>query len=86
MAEKSEGYSGAEIEQAVISALFDAFYEDREVADHDIAKALAETVPLSRTMDKEIDALRSWCMTRARHASLPQTEVVGEARRKLELD
>jgi len=85
IAARSNGFNGAELEQVVISALFDAFYEGREVTDEDIFKAIGETVPLSKTMQEDIDALRDWCMTRARHASVRQAEVVQQARRKLEL-
>ncbi len=85
LARRSEGLSGAEIEQAIIAALFDAFSQKRDLADADVAKAMAETVPLSKTMDKEVNALREWAMTRARHASLRQDEVVARATQKLEL-
>ena len=85
LAEASPGLSGAEIEQAVISALFDAFYARREVTEGDIHKAIGETVPLSKTMREEVDALREWCATRARHASIRQEELVRQAKRKLEI-
>ncbi len=84
IAARTNGFSGAELEQVVISALFDAFYEGREVTDEDIFKAAGETVPLSKTMEEEIDTLRNWCTTRARHASVRQEEVVQQARRRLE--
>jgi ATP-dependent 26S proteasome regulatory subunit len=64
-----EGFSGAEIEQAITSALFDAFYQGREVSCDDVLGAMRSCVPLSRTMREEIDALRSWASTRARPAS-----------------
>lgn len=65
----TDGFSGAEIEQAVIAGLFNAFYEQRELTGWDITMAASETVPLSKTMQKEIDALRQWCHTRTRPAS-----------------
>lgn len=65
----SEGFSGSEIEQAVISALYDAFDAGRELCTEDIYKSLEETVPLSQTMQEEISALREWAKTRARWAS-----------------
>ncbi len=70
LVEASRGFSGAEIEQAIISALFDAFAEDRELATGHIHEALRQTVPLSRTMDEKLAQLRSWADGRARHASL----------------
>lgn len=76
VAEAAEGFSGAEIEQAVISGLFDAFYDDgREVTAEDILRALAETVPLSRTMEEDMERLRNWCLHRARPAT---TGEIGE--------
>lgn len=69
LADASEGFSGAEIEQAVIDALYDAYDEDRELTTQDILRALESTVPLSRTMSESIEELRDWAATRARHAS-----------------
>jgi len=86
LAVHSAGLSGAEIEQAVVSALFDAFSAGRDIATEDILKSLTETVPLSKTMEQEITSLREWAMSRARHASILQEEVATRARRKLELD
>lgn len=69
LAEKSANYSGSEIEQAIISALFDAFYNKQDLTTEGILRALQETVPLSVTMKEDIDYLRSWAKTRARYAS-----------------
>ncbi len=65
----SAGFSGAEIEQAVVSALYDAFYESRDLDSAGLAKALDETVPLSRTMEEGIQRLRAWASARARKAT-----------------
>ncbi|MCL2001034.1 MAG: AAA family ATPase, partial [Planctomycetes bacterium] len=70
LADVASGFSGAELEQAVISGLFDAFYDKgREVTTDDIMAAINETVPLSQTMLEEIDRLRDWCRARTRPAS-----------------
>ncbi len=69
MARRSEGFSGAEIEQAVISALYDAFEAGRDLLDQDIQEALASSIPLSHTMDVQISHLRNWARTHARPAS-----------------
>jgi SpoVK/Ycf46/Vps4 family AAA+-type ATPase len=66
----SEGFSGSEIEQAVISAMYDAFTAGREVETSDVRRALADTVPLSETLEEAIKELRDWAKTRARPASL----------------
>jgi len=63
-------YTGAEIEQAVISALY-ACFEDgkRTMKADDVVKALRATVPLGATMREEIEFLRRWGLERARNAS-----------------
>ncbi|HEV2210941.1 MAG TPA: AAA family ATPase [Verrucomicrobiae bacterium] len=66
----SPDFSGAEIEQAVISALFDAFYEHLELTSAHILTALGQTVPLAKTMSEQITAQRTWAHGRARNASL----------------
>ena len=66
----SPDFSGAEIEEAINSALYDAFHSRREVTSDDILAALAQTVPLARTMDEQISRLRHWADGRARNASV----------------
>lgn len=68
-AEESEKYSGAELEQVVVEALFNAFAEQRELSDHDIINTLRETVPLAITMDERLKELRDWARPRTRPAS-----------------
>lgn len=65
----SQGFSGAEIEQVVISGLYDAFEHGRPLTTEDLVRNLQETVPLSQTMAEHIAALREWSKTRARSAS-----------------
>jgi ATP-dependent 26S proteasome regulatory subunit len=74
LAEASGDFSGAEIEEAINSALYDAYYEKRELTTEHILTALGETVPLARTMDEQISRLRSWAEGRARNASVPREE------------
>jgi SpoVK/Ycf46/Vps4 family AAA+-type ATPase len=69
LAERTEGFSGAEIEQVIISALYDAFETDRELTDEDLCRNISQTVPLSQTMKEQITALRNWARTHARSAS-----------------
>ncbi len=85
LAAAADGFSGAEIEQAVISSLYDAFYLEREVTTDDILASLRETVPLSRTMNEQITALRSWAEGRARFASTTGAAAPSTPRRKLEV-
>lgn len=65
----SRGFSGAEIEQAVIGGLFRAYSESREVIQEDFEAETKASVPLSKTMSEEIESLRVWASTRTRPAS-----------------
>ena len=65
----SEGFSGAEIEQAIVSALFETFGQGRDIGSDDVARALQETVPLSTTMEEKITELREWAKHRTKPAS-----------------
>jgi SpoVK/Ycf46/Vps4 family AAA+-type ATPase len=85
LSKDSDGYSGAEIEQAVISSLYDAFLENRDINTQDIIKSIKQSVPLSVTMRENIDGIRDWARFRARCASSAQKETVGKKERKLEL-
>ncbi|MEU0788880.1 AAA family ATPase [Amycolatopsis sp. NPDC005961] len=65
LADVSAGYSGAEIEQAVLAGLVDAFAEKRPLRREDLVRAVKSTVPLSVTQADEILAIRNWAETRA---------------------
>ena len=69
LVDATEGFSGAEIEQAIVEAMFEAFSEDREVETTDVMCSIEDTVPLSRLMKDEINELRTWSKSRARLAS-----------------
>ena len=81
----SDGFSGAEIEEAIISGLFDAFSKGCELNTEILKTGLAETVPLSKTMSEELNRLRSWAQGRARPASGVVVPSAAEIRRKIEL-
>jgi SpoVK/Ycf46/Vps4 family AAA+-type ATPase len=78
-------FSGAEIEEAINSALYDAFYAKQELTTEHVLGALAETVPLAKTMDEQINRLRSWAEGRARNASVPRGKPGEEQPRRMEL-
>ncbi len=69
LAENSDKFSGAEIEQVVIDALFTAFAQEREVKTEDVVRAIRDTVPLARTMDERIKKLKEWARDRTRPAT-----------------
>jgi SpoVK/Ycf46/Vps4 family AAA+-type ATPase len=60
LAEASEGYSGAEIEQSIVSGLHKVFGTKRDLATQDVLEALQESPPLSVTMGEVISKLRAW--------------------------
>jgi SpoVK/Ycf46/Vps4 family AAA+-type ATPase len=62
-------YSGAELEQAVIAALYDAFDSGGDLTTEGLAKTVGEIVPLAITMREMIESMREWARTRARMAS-----------------
>ncbi len=71
----TQGFSGSEVEQAIVSALYDVFDQAREgdhyrdIGSDDIVASSAEIIPLSYTMKERIDYLREWARSRARMAS-----------------
>jgi SpoVK/Ycf46/Vps4 family AAA+-type ATPase len=65
----TNGWTGAEIEQCVISALTQARLEDREVTEQDLIGVAVKIIPLSRTMKEQISHIRAWAFERAVRAS-----------------
>jgi SpoVK/Ycf46/Vps4 family AAA+-type ATPase len=72
----AKGYSGAEIDAAVQTALYAAFSGKKPLTTQLLLDALAQTVPLSITRAEEIDALREWARTRAVPASAGESSQV----------
>lgn len=70
LAAKCEGFSGAEIEQAIIDAMFNAFDDGRrDFTTEDILQSLDDIVPLSKFMQEQVSRLRQWAEGRARTAT-----------------
>jgi len=69
LAAAGEGFSGSEIEQAIISALYDAFEKRKDITTEGIVQAMKDTYPLSVTMREAIEGRRQWAKGRARMAS-----------------
>ena len=65
----TEGWTGAEVEQCVVSAITKATLADRELAFDDLLRSAARIVPLSTTMKEKVDQLRDWARNRAAPAS-----------------
>jgi SpoVK/Ycf46/Vps4 family AAA+-type ATPase len=69
LAQRAEHFSGSELEQVVVSGLHAAFAAGRELEAVDLERALQQAVPLYRTYEERIKALRAWAQDRARPAS-----------------
>lgn len=78
VADRTDGFSGAELEQVVVAGLFEAFSERRPLALADVLQAAENTVPLSVTQLEKLIELRSWAMVRAVPATLPDAPVADE--------
>ena len=72
LAKASESFTGAEIEGAVMSAMYEAFDDGREFDTNDILDAVGETIPLAVMMKERILELREWAKLRARSAATLQ--------------
>jgi len=72
LAKATEGYNGAEIEQCVVAALFEAFNDKRALTMDDLMRAIGRMVPLSKTMKEQIKRIKSWAFNRAVLASKPE--------------
>jgi SpoVK/Ycf46/Vps4 family AAA+-type ATPase len=72
LAKATEGFSGAEIEQVVVGALYIAFDAGRDLQQKDLLNEAKQVVPLSVMMREEIDELRTWAELRARPATKPK--------------
>ena len=70
--EFTQGWTGAEIEQCVVSAITKAKLSDTTVTQQDLLTLSARSVPLSRTMKEQINHIRAWAFERAIKATPPK--------------
>jgi len=70
LVDMTEGWTGAEVEQCVVSAINRAKLADHALTFDDLMRSAARVVPLSRTMKEKVDHLRDWARDRAARASL----------------
>ena len=75
LSDKCEGYSGAEIEQSVQTAVVENYNRNGSVGMKDLEDAIDDTVPLSVTMEEKIFELREWAKSRCRPAT-PDSRVL----------
>ncbi len=69
LAAATKGWSGAEIEAAVKAARIEAWQEGRGFNEKDVIRNTVNMVPLSRTMEEQIQAIKDWSYQRAVPAS-----------------
>ena len=81
LGEACAGFSGAEIEEIVVSAMFDAFYEKTPLTTERLQTSIGQSVPLSKTMEEDVDRLRQWAHGRARQQAVQHGGVGNAARR-----
>jgi SpoVK/Ycf46/Vps4 family AAA+-type ATPase len=69
LVEGTEGFTGAEIEAAIVGALYRAYAAGTDLTTEEIQAELAATVPLSRSRAEDVAGLRAWARERAVWAS-----------------
>lgn len=62
-------FSGAEIEQVIVSGLYEAFDQNRPLEERDIFSAIGRSIPLATTMAEDIKKIKRWALDRAVKAS-----------------
>ena len=65
MANATEGFTGAEIEQAIVAAIYSAGARQQDISLKHMLKAIQTTVPISVTRAEDIESLRAWAQDRA---------------------
>ncbi|MBR1654468.1 MAG: AAA family ATPase [Clostridia bacterium] len=88
LANASEGYTGAEIEECVISSMFDSWFEGkREPKTEDIIKSMKSITPMSKgMMEQQVEALRKWskeASVRMANGTTANQETTGTFTRKI---
>ncbi len=74
LVEASAGYSGSELEEVLVTALYNAYDEgqgETDITTDGILAAMREVIPLSQTMRERLAGMREWAKSRARRASPP---------------
>ncbi len=85
LASITRGYSGSEIEEIVISSLYDAFDRGSDIDQKTLEASAGSMIPLSQTMQEEISTIREWAKLRARRATSGNEDDGNEKTRKIEM-
>ena len=85
LADAAIGFSGSEIEEIIVSALYDAFDKNEDINQSYIENAINSMIPLSQTMEEQIKGIREWAKIRAKKAGSIEWETENVAVRQLEI-
>ena len=85
LAESTKEFAGSELEEIIVSALYDAFDEGCDLKQEHLEKTVAGMIPLSKTMGDQIKGIREWAKIRAKKASNSSWEDETAGVRKLEM-
>lgn len=72
LVDRSAGYSGSELEEVIVTALYNAYDEgqgEMDITTEGLLTAMDEVIPLSQTMRERLSHMREWAKSRARRAS-----------------
>ena len=78
-------FSGSEIEEIIVSALYDAFDSGKQLEQGHIEAVVGTMIPLSQTMEEQIRGIREWAKLRARRASDIEWEEETTHKRQIEM-
>jgi len=82
---ESDGFSGAELEEAIRSGLFLAFHNDRELESDDVLAAIQGTNPLSKSRSSDLEEMKNWAEDNAINASETHKGARDQAGRQLNI-
>ena len=77
LVDRSAGYSGSELEEVIVTALYNAYDEglgETDISTDSMLTAMDEVIPLSQTMRERLSGMREWAKSRARRASPPDAD------------
>jgi SpoVK/Ycf46/Vps4 family AAA+-type ATPase len=83
--EASKDFSGAELEESIVSALYSAFYKEEEISAKGIEVAINQTNPLAKSKSKQLDHMAAWASKNAVNASVIDNPGDTSAGRQLDL-
>jgi SpoVK/Ycf46/Vps4 family AAA+-type ATPase len=75
LVQATTGFSGSELEEAVVTAMYEAFDSQQPLQTDHLVHACKEVIPLSQTMRERLAEMREWSKSRARRASPPDDAV-----------